>query len=451
MAFDFTKPNSTPRRSAPIVLSGVSALGSLGVALPSPNLFQAPEIAAFLVGVQAAGSAGSVMELPNIVFLTGVEAVGHLSDDESGPGGSPNFVTLTGIRVATGTGFFGGSVPAGVARPLPVSTLHIPNILKALQVPGGPCQGAFFYNGNKGLVNWYAANVGLTSIVQFLNATDLDTYIRPYLDCYVSRLNGDASINDVAFNAGTSNLSAIGALPQVDEDAYAATFIRLAYRYTLASQNYAWFDTNKGTLANILDNMIVNNLRSDGLVSRNAGSRRIQGDTAYLKNNCEAWAALNEFSSLLNTRNDTFNAARYANLASMLSQAIDAVLWVATGPHSPAFKPHTDATGLAPTFNPYVVGQVYPQAMGVPGLQGRYAQAYTFVNNQASGWESLGYDPQPWMVLGLTAALRGDTTRANAQTLAFETSYNTAPDAAAINELGMYQRIKSILAGLPQA
>ena len=63
------------------------------------------------------------------------------------------------------------------------------------------------------------------------------------------------------------------------------------------------------------------------------------------------------------------------------------------------------------------------------------------------GWESGKLDPYPFAVLGFAAAKRGLTTMAKAQQASIEKTFIANRPMITINELGFYQRTKSILSG----
>ena len=64
------------------------------------------------------------------------------------------------------------------------------------------------------------------------------------------------------------------------------------------------------------------------------------------------------------------------------------------------------------------------------------------------GWETGKLDPYPFAVLGLAAAAKcGLTTLAKAQQVSIEKSFIANRPMVSINELGFYQRTKSVLAG----
>ena len=63
------------------------------------------------------------------------------------------------------------------------------------------------------------------------------------------------------------------------------------------------------------------------------------------------------------------------------------------------------------------------------------------------GWETGKLDTDPFAVLGLAAAKGGLTTLAKAQQVSIEKSFIANRPMVSINELGFYQRTKSVLAG----
>ncbi|WP_296905721.1 hypothetical protein [Polaromonas sp.] len=113
--------------------------------------------------------------------------------------------------------------------------------MQALRIPTGPYTGAYEIAPN-GLMNWYFANIGLISVVQYLDAPSLDTYIRVYLDLYLSKLEADMTIKDVHFPFGRANTSSFTLAMADSDDSYAATLLTLAVRYLRASQNWAWWE-----------------------------------------------------------------------------------------------------------------------------------------------------------------------------------------------------------------
>src|SRR5450830_345737 len=87
---------------------------------------------------------------------------------------------------------------ANTCLPAPTGGINAVEEIKALQIPTGPYAGAYEIAPN-GLMSWYFANLGLISIVQYLDAPGLDKYIRAYLDLYISKLEPNVSIRDVHF------------------------------------------------------------------------------------------------------------------------------------------------------------------------------------------------------------------------------------------------------------
>ena len=73
--------------------------------------------------------------------------------------------------------------------------------------------------------------------------------------------------------------------------------------------------------------------------------------------------------------------------------------------------------------------------------------AWNYLNAQSPQWEDGRYDPYPWAILGYTAAMRGLRAQATTQQASIEKLFTANRGLVTINELGFYQRTKSVLAG----
>ena len=112
-----------------------------------------------------------------------------------------------------------------------------------------------------------------------------------------------------------------------------------------------------------------------------------------------------------------------------------------------AFMPTDASTTTENSFYPGTACQVFPQAFGVKELTPLFDRGWTYLNTNSPNWEDGRYDPFSWAVLGFVAALRGQTTQARAQLTAIENKFASNRSLVTINELGFYQRTRSILAG----
>jgi hypothetical protein len=332
----------------------------------------------------------------------------------------------------------------GYARK-PVSAQPINAIasIKALQITTGPLTRGYLIAPN-GRLNWYFTNLGLIPIVQYLNSTDLDTCIRQYLDLYLSRVQSDYTIQDVNFN--DASLQNITLVPSDSDNSYAATLVSLAARYLKASGNWAWWETNKVKLQAMVDANIAALRKANGLCRVFQLSRVSPvADYGYMMNNAEDYRALRDFASILALRGESTLSNNYNNMASNLAQSMMIYLW--DSGHSGFRTSDQDAHADSTTFYPGTTCQVFPQAFGVSELTTYFSAAYQFLNRYSPQWPNEIYDPYPWAILGYVAAKRGDANRARTQMDATEKKYASQPALVTINELGFYQRTKSLLNG----
>lgn len=314
--------------------------------------------------------------------------------------------------------------------------------IQALRIPTGPYTGAYEIAPN-GLMSWYFANLGLISIVQYLDAPGLDKYIRVYLDLYISKLEPNVTIQDVHFPFGRANTSSFTLALADSDDSYAATLLTLAVRYIRASQNWAWWDKNKARLKDMAYRNIAMSVKPNGLTSVFQSPRNQTNNAGYLMDNAEVYRGLRDFAAMLRERADTADATYYDQFATNIAKAMVELFSTSTS----AFRMADLSTQTETSFYPGTTCQVFPQAFGVTELAGYYDRAWNFLNLKTPGWENGTLDPYPFAVLGLTAAKRGQTTLANAQLASIEKTFAANRPMITINELGFYLRTKSVLAG----
>lgn len=314
--------------------------------------------------------------------------------------------------------------------------------IKALRIPSGPYTGAYEIAPN-GLMNWYFANLGLISVVQYLDAPALDLYIRVYLDLYISKLEPNLSIQDVHFPFGRANTSSFTLALSDSDDSYAATLLSLAVRYLRASQNWAWWDRNKARLKDMAYRNIAMSVKPNGMTSVFQSPRNQTNNAGYLMDNAEVYRGLRDFAALLRERGDAADATYYDRFATSIGAAMGGLFSASTS----AFRMADLSTRTETSFYPGTTCQVFPQVFGVTELSGYYDLAWNFFSVNTPGWETGKLDPYPWAVLGLAAAKRGQTALANAQLASIEKTFVANRALITINELGFFQRTKSVLAG----
>ena len=325
----------------------------------------------------------------------------------------------------------------------PAPLIDAVSAIKALQIQCGPMT-AGYQIAPAGMLNWYFVNLGLVSLVPHLNAVDLDFYIRRYLDLYLSRLEANASIQDVVFN--DSSMQSFTLLPSDSDNSYAATLITLAARYLQASSNWSWWDANQDKLKTMVRANIVSQIKVNGLCRVFQLPRTSSlSEYGFTMNNCEDYRGLRDLASLLSQRGQSSEAEYFLQQAHRIGQAIESVLWDAS---SRGYRVSDQDRLASPrSFYPGCCCQVFPQAFGVIETSSHDGAAYAYLNAHAPNWTSEVYDPFPWCILGYVAAKRGDAIRAQLQLAATQSLYLAHPERVTINELGFYWRTRGILQG----
>lgn len=330
-------------------------------------------------------------------------------------------------------------------RPPPSTPIDAVTRIRQLRITSGPLSDGYRIAPD-GRLNWYFSQLGLIAIVQYLSTSDLDLYIRRYLDLYLSRLQNNYTIEDVNFN--DSSLQNITLVPSDSDNSYASTYLSLAARYLKASGNWTWWNTHRDTLQAIAQANILNLIKPNGL-SRVFQPPRNGGIAHYgfTMNNAEDYRGLRDLAEIYSLRGDSTQAGALQTQAHRIGDAMRVVLWDST---RNGYKvSDQDLQADTRSFYPGSSCQVFAQANGVIECSGHDDAAWTFLNTWSPRWPQEFYDPFPWCILGFVAARRGDTTRARTQQAYTEQKYQSDPSLVTINELGYYQRTQSLLQGRP--
>lgn len=353
----------------------------------------------------------------------------------------------TGLAQAQTVCVPGTTPPVNPTNPATPSTAGIDVIkeIRSLRVPTGPYAGGYEIAPN-GRLNWYFTNLGLLPIVQFLNASDLDTMIRSYLDLYLRSLTAAETIDDINFPLGRANPSSFTKIASDSDDSYASTFLTLMVRYLRASQNWAWWDANKVRIKSVAYHNLALTAKPSGLTSVFQAPRSQTNSIGYLMDNAEGYRGLRDLASLMRERGDTGDATYADLLATNAAAGMTAKTFNAAGN---AFTPSDADLKPVASFYPGTTCQIYAQAFGVTELASRYDAGWNYLNKVTPGWEDGHCDPYPWAILGTVAAMRGQLALARAQQASIEKKFVASRGLVTINELGFYQRTKSILAGFP--
>jgi hypothetical protein len=313
--------------------------------------------------------------------------------------------------------------------------------IKKLRIASGTFAGGYLI-APVGRINWYFTNLGILPMIQYLNAADLDRYIRTYLDLYLRRLETNFSIQDINFT--TTPTGKIQLVLADSDDSYAATTLSIVARYLKASQNWGWWDANKAKLKTMAYRNLAVAIKPNGLSSVFQAPRSQSNSVGYLMDNCEVYRGLRDYAALLRARGETVDANYYDSFATGITSRISASLFDTA---RSGFMP-SDADNIAGTaFYADTTCQVFPQAFGLTELSSYFDKGWAYLNRVAPNWEDGRYDVYPWAVLGFVAAKRGQLIQAKQQMRLVENKFAGDRGLATINEIGFYLRSKSLLAG----
>ena len=347
---------------------------------------------------------------------------------------------ISAASLAIGSAFFGIHKNSMAQT---TTGIDVVNQIKSLRIASGPYTNGYLVAPN-GMLNWYFSNLGLISIIQYLSQADLNTYVLGYLNLYLRSLTVNSTIQDVSFVPGSTNFSLI---PSDSDDSYAATFLSLATRYVRASQNWAWWTVNEAALKNIAyRNLAVMQKPSDGLTSTFQPPRNMVNSFGYLMDNCESYRGLRDFASVLRDLGETADANYYDLVATGIVSGISIRLYDSA---RSGFMTSDGDVQATTAFYAGTTCQAFPQAFGLNELSAYYDKAWSYLNLYSPNWQNGQYDPFPWAILGFVAAKRGQTAQAHAQMSMIESKFITNRAMITINELGFYQRTKSVLSGQP--
>ena len=314
--------------------------------------------------------------------------------------------------------------------------------IKKLRINAGTFAGAYLI-APAGRINWYFINLGLLPMVQYLNAADLELYVRSYLDLTLGRRETNMSIQDVNFTSDPTGTFSL--VPSDSDDSYASTTLSLAARYLQASQNWYWWDVNKARLKDIAYFNLAMSVKPNGLTG--VFQSKVQPNTSigYLMDNCESYRGLRDYAALLRNRGAVTDANYFDSFATGIADRISASLFDTS---RSGFLASDAATAAGTVFYADTTCQVFPQACGVSELSAYYTKGWDYLNRYSGGWENgvVGED-FPWAVLGYVAAKRGDAAKATTQLAMIDSQFVTNRGHVTINELGYYLRTRSVLAG----
>lgn len=313
--------------------------------------------------------------------------------------------------------------------------------VQKLRLNSGPYEGAYVIAPD-GMVMWYFSHLAVWPLVHHMSGADLDKYVRTYLDCYLSKLKDNKSIDDCD---PSDNYRLI---PSDSDDSYAALFFTIALRYVQASGNTQWLVRNKQTLIEMAENNIVQQIKANNLTSCFQPPRRqTVDDTGYIMDNAEVYRGLRDIAAIMSMLGDANQAAYFDAAAERVGAGINA-LW-----HEPmqGFRSGDDYKKPLTNFYMGTTCQIFMQVFGVDVASHRFDAAWAYLNKHTPQWWTGQYDPYPWNMVAYCAAKRGESANAQKHLAMCDGRFANRKQRpkVMINELGWYMRTRSLLAGQP--
>ncbi len=341
--------------------------------------------------------------------------------------------------------------------------------------------GAVLDEANSTRINPYFANLGVTG---FVDNSAYYANIKNYMEWYWNHVGWPLHITPSGCTVNPSSGDLYGAIDDFDvgsngaetpvtdspsahhpdsTDAYAGTFLSLAYQYWETGDPNAQAYIKNITIGANGDRLdYVGQVVLATLQSNNLTCARPDYNIQYLMDNAEAYRGLRDLVNLYTAVGATSKVNYYKPYADAMQNAIQTTLWNSSANSyytytSPSGPPqavnwadwYTNLSGIPDG----AVIEIWPIALGVVQPSDPRAQQIwtTFNNNWKTQWTTLQpkaptNDPFPWAIVGYAAALMGDTTDANTFIQNMEKKYvNTTPPFTggswSVNEAGYFIRL----------
>lgn len=273
--------------------------------------------------------------------------------------------------------------------------------------------------------------------------------VQAWMQWYITHLNvpDQWGLNGTIYDYTYSNGTETSTNNADSTDAYAATFLSLAWTYyqtgDAGAQSYI---KNIQYQLDTIGGMLVKSQQSDGLTWSKPSYQYKD-----LMDNCEGYRGLRDLALLFqNGFADSTKANYYNAAADSMLQGINS-MWM-----NGSWAVYKDSAGnlKAPTmatWYPDAISQVFPGLTGaVSPTDARSIRVYNSLNNAWPGWPSLSYniqDPFPWVLMGDAAMVMGDTSRVNTFLQSINAKYVNAdfPWPWYDGEAGWYMRLNAYM------
>lgn len=295
-------------------------------------------------------------------------------------------------------------------------------------------------------------------------ATEPQLRVGQALDVYLRNVSPNSGlIRDLVLtNSTTTKLSD-------SDDAYVASFLRVAANYRQTQEGILWWTKNKVAVKGLARRILLDNQYtsgpSEGLVRTfSRTNENPRGTLCYLIDCCEVYDGLTALAQVLNDMADseasTFHdsARRVAlGIANLYSEKDKSFFIIDTERDTNKYA--SGKVGLE--SYPYALAQIYPQLYSVPlgtkaQTQKLYDAAWDFFTKYVPNWSKNQWptgknDGFPHLEIGMVACMRGQRSSALEQLSISDQDLQTRGNlsrSAFVQELGNRIRLGDML-GLP--
>lgn len=272
-------------------------------------------------------------------------------------------------------------------------------------LPTGPSVTA--YPGNLKVVPYFA-NLAFEGLVQ--NPKEIRR-VGEWIAWYLDHINAADrwGVHGSIYNYKVSGEGELAPLPEYDSaDAYAATFLTLAWHYISAGGSPAVLSGREKDVLHVAQS-IQDVMDRDGLTWAKSDYH-----IKFLMDNIEVWRGLTDLASLLDKLyGDVAAATHYRQLAETSRAAIEKAFWTGSG-----WRVYVDGAGNGPRLDwtkwyPDATSQLWPIWTGFLATEDpRRTATWDRFNQAQPGWPDLKFgDAFPWAVVAYTAVCMGDSQR----------------------------------------
>ena len=248
--------------------------------------------------------------------------------------------------------------------------------------------------------------------------------VQAWMQWYLAHLNasdvwgGSGTIYDYTVVGGVETSTGTAD----STDAYAGTFLSLAWTFyqTGGAGAQAYVRSIRPQLAQIAG-VLTTGQQPDGLTWALPNYQ-----VKYLMDNCEVYAGLRDYGTLLAAVGDAADAASFAARAQASASGIASAFWnAAQNEYSNAIGVGNVATPVDWTNYESAAAELFPVLFGViTPASSRAVAAYAKFNAAFTKWDQLDIpDEYPWTLVSTAAILMNDPARANAYIGAVDGAY----------------------------